>query len=288
MNKKIHRKRRISVAAVVDVRAQLIDLQRQVVRTGLHTFRESSTAALDASQAQELQETRVRDNALLRAHLHNKHASQRDQMMAQLHAADQTLSHLLARANDGDDTEQVASRDAAEQHANAKIDEMHSLLAEHESHVNVIIDKSESVVEDSTDDLNETRGASCSETESHSSCARIAAAEMWRKRSEEIICANAFARVHVASPGDHGSSLTEDDPVSDFLVGLADDPRQRRSRLKTEAQGIFVRHLKSGCTSRELGWQLPARASCIEPLALSQACIAMILPDHPPGRVTGH
>jgi hypothetical protein len=59
VDQRIYRKGRIGIATIVDVRDQLVELQHKVVRTGLHEFRESSSAALAASHAEELEQVQM-------------------------------------------------------------------------------------------------------------------------------------------------------------------------------------------------------------------------------------
>ena len=175
------------MSALIDVRGQLIALQHKVVSTGLQTFRESSMAALDASHERELQTRHVHNSSELRNRLHEKQIAQRHRLLSEIHAVDQKLSHLLLHTNADRETEHVRSIGDAERLAAAKIGEMHSLLADHESRIEIIVG--------TTEDSNEAPAE-------HSSLARSTAMEMWGKGSEAIIRAGAKV-LEILRPHEH-------------------------------------------------------------------------------------
>ena len=78
---------------------ELLALQRHVVAARVDSLRQSSTAAMDASQDRELRSaedadaaTRVHD---IRARLKKKHRAQRTALEQQIRDADARLSHFL-------------------------------------------------------------------------------------------------------------------------------------------------------------------------------------------------
>ena len=89
---------RVGLATLVDMDQELLALQRHVVAARVDSLRQSSTAAMDASQDRELRSaeergvTSVQD---IRARLKKKHRAQRAALEQQIRDADARLSHFL-------------------------------------------------------------------------------------------------------------------------------------------------------------------------------------------------
>jgi hypothetical protein len=139
----------------------------------------------------------------LRAHLRSKHKSQREQMMKYLHAADEKLSRLTQLATG------VKAPSTNEQQADATvIEEMHSVLAEHESQVNAIL-----AIQHTSNTIAPADGPGADRIPAvgtHSSRARLAAIEMWHTQSLKIMATNRFLKQEERKEPDGNGTSTED------------------------------------------------------------------------------
>lgn len=170
-----------------------------------------------------LLQPQVRDNSILRAHLRNKHKFQREQMMKSLHAADEKLSRLTTEASAPNENEQQADATV--------IEEMHSVLAEHESQMDAILTMQHaSNITARTDDPG---APDTIRVGTHSSRARLAAIEMWHTQSLRIMATNRFLK-------------QEQDPLFAFLdgngTGTQDVDVHAQSMTSSEERIAHVAH----------------------------------------------
>ena len=114
----------------MDMDQELLALQRHVVAARVDSLRQSSTAAMEASQDRELRSaeergvTSVQD---IRARLKKKHRAQRTALEQQIRDADARLSHFLLAPGGADDRPDVD--------AQAGVELLEVMLSQHQQKV---------------------------------------------------------------------------------------------------------------------------------------------------------